>query len=266
MKKLIVNADDLGLSPEVNAGIFHAHAQGVVTATTCLVTLEGFDDAVAGLLRHPDLDPGVHLNLTWGRPAAASPLPRLAPKGLFLGKRRLALALALRRIPEEEIQAELVAQLDRYEAHLGAPSHVDVHQHFHVFGAVWRPLEGLVRDRRIPFLRIPAEKTGGGLFIRHVGRTFRHRPRPAPPPRSTDHFRGLALPGRLETPDLIRIARDLLPGLTELMVHPGGGEVTLYPDRLGHARHREREALTSSAVRSALHEAGVRLTSFRAET
>lgn len=266
IRKLIVNADDLGLSPAVNDGILAAHSQGVVTAATCLVGLEGWDDAVAKLAGHPDLDPGLHVNLTWGRPVHDAPLPRLAPGGKLRGKRGLAVALWLRRIPEAEIAAEVRAQLARFSDRLGTPTHVDVHQHLHVFPRVWAVVLDAVRDAGVPFLRIPGEEVDGGFLIKRAGRAFLRRPRPTPPPRATDHFRGLALPGRLDEGRLIDVVERLPTGLTELMVHPGeaNGDVA-HPDRLSDSRPRERAALTSQRVRDALARAGVSLTTFRAE-
>jgi predicted glycoside hydrolase/deacetylase ChbG (UPF0249 family) len=46
MKKLIVNADDLGLSPKINQGVIQAFKDGVVTTASVMVTKEGFEDAV----------------------------------------------------------------------------------------------------------------------------------------------------------------------------------------------------------------------------
>lgn len=266
MKRLIVNADDLGLSTATNAGIFDAHANGIVTAATCLVTLEGFDDAVERAASHPRLDLGVHVNLTWGRPASPDPLPRLAPGGRFRGKRGLALALALGRVPADEIRREIVAQLETFKNRLGTPSHVDVHQHFHAFERVWDAIVDVTRDADVPWLRFPAEPAEGGPAIKWIARRFARRPRPDRPPRTTDHFRGLAWPGRLDADVLDRLIGSVPDGLTELMVHPGAPEPAgAHPDRLSDSRTTERVLLTSDRVRKSLEEAGIRLTTFSAE-
>jgi len=266
MRRLIVNADDLGLSGAVNDGIFEAHKNGIVGSATCLVTLEGWEDAVARLAVHYALDVGLHLNLTWGRPAHGAALPSLAPKGRFRGKRGLAVALSLGRVSRDELRAEIAAQLQVFTDRLGAPSHVDVHQHLHAFEPVWETLVEVAREAQVPWLRFPAERASGSLVTRWVGRRFRRRNRPPAPTRTTDHFRGIGLAGRLDEDSLLTILRDLPDGLTELMTHPGGPDPSpTHPDRLAGARRGELGALTAASAREAVDAEGIILTTFSAE-
>lgn len=58
---LIVNADDLGLSPAVNEGIFVAHRDGIVTSTSLMVLRDAAPAAVEALAEHPELAVGLHL-------------------------------------------------------------------------------------------------------------------------------------------------------------------------------------------------------------
>jgi chitin disaccharide deacetylase len=58
---LIVNADDLGLTQAVNAGIFAAHERGIVTSASLMVLRDGAPAAVAALVEHPELSVGLHL-------------------------------------------------------------------------------------------------------------------------------------------------------------------------------------------------------------
>ena len=70
MIKLIVNADDFGYSAQVNEAIVKAFADGLVSSTTLMPNMPGFDDAVA-LIRQgriPADSTGVHLNLFEGEP------------------------------------------------------------------------------------------------------------------------------------------------------------------------------------------------------
>src|SRR5438132_3219433 len=68
MKRLIVNADDFGRAPGVNAGVLRAHRDGIVTATTLMVGAPAADDAARIARATPSLDVGVHLTITYGRP------------------------------------------------------------------------------------------------------------------------------------------------------------------------------------------------------
>ena len=80
MRRLIVNADDFGMSRSVNRGVIRAHAEGIVTSTTLLANGASFDDAVALAHAHPGIRVGVHLNVVEGRPLAS--LRRSSPRGV----------------------------------------------------------------------------------------------------------------------------------------------------------------------------------------
>src|SRR5438105_6114679 len=70
-RRLVVNADDFGLSPGVNDGILEAHAAGVVSSVSVLVNAPGWEDAVAALRGGgAALGAGLHLNLTAGEPVS----------------------------------------------------------------------------------------------------------------------------------------------------------------------------------------------------
>ena len=63
MRQLIVNADDLGLSPGVNRGIADAVARGVVTSTSLMVRWPSSDDAARWARAHGSVSVGLHLDL-----------------------------------------------------------------------------------------------------------------------------------------------------------------------------------------------------------
>lgn len=100
---LIVNADDFGLSPAVNAGIIAAHTGGIVTSTSLMVRRPGAEDAAQLAHQHPSLSVGLHLD----------------DQGVDLNERAT-------------ISSEFAAQLDRFRQLIGAdPTHVDSHHHAH---------------------------------------------------------------------------------------------------------------------------------------
>ena len=66
-KQLVVNADDFGFTPDVNAGIVEAHRDGILTATTLMANGDAFEDAVRLARETPTLDIGCHLVLIGGR-------------------------------------------------------------------------------------------------------------------------------------------------------------------------------------------------------
>lgn len=228
---LLVNADDFGFTADVNAGILEAFQRGIVRSTTLMARGAAFDDAVRLARAHPDLDVGCHLMLVQG-PGLPAELP-----GLIL-------ALARRRL---RVYDELARQVGRVLDAGICPTHLDTHKHTHL---LWPPVLAavcrLAREFGIPWVRKPV-----------LG-----RPRGC---RTTDHFAGLRLTGRLDAAALLRVIRRLRSGTTELMCHPGhcGPELLAAPTRLKASRQRELEALCAPEVREALDENQVQLVSFR---
>lgn len=129
-------ADDFGLSPGVSRGILVALQAGRLTATSVMTTRPSWPQAACELRGFQNAaDIGLHLNLTLGAPL--SPMPRLAPSGELPPVRALMSAAARGRLPEAEVRAEILAQIDAFTDHFGrAPDFVDGHQHVHVLPAI----------------------------------------------------------------------------------------------------------------------------------
>ncbi len=82
VRHLIVNADDLGLSENVNAGVFVAHEEGIVTSASLMVRQGAAELAAKGLVRHPELAVGLHLDFSQRDYEIGAPLEILpAPAG-----------------------------------------------------------------------------------------------------------------------------------------------------------------------------------------
>src|SRR5207237_814650 len=80
-RRLIVNADDFGLSDGVNRAISEAHAAGTVSSASLLVNAPGFADAVRRARAAPALGVGLHFNLTMGAPVSpATAVPSLCDR------------------------------------------------------------------------------------------------------------------------------------------------------------------------------------------
>ncbi len=274
-RRLIINADDFGLSEGVNRGIVEAHQAGCVTSTSLLVNLPAFPDAVLRAGRAPQLGVGLHFNLTAGPPVSpAAALPSLCDgeTGRFHPMRRLVARALTGRIAAAQVITECEAQLDRFRA-TGVPlTHLDSHRHVHLLPGVWEPVVEVAKRMRIPLVRVPFDR------LRHVARTpsafaeqtlLRVSYRLAGGngiPRAVDHFRGSELFAHHDYRDrLLALLDDLDPGVTELMVHPG------YPDAEiakwdSYIRERERElaGLTDAAVRARLGTGDIELAHFGA--
>jgi len=270
--RLVVNADDLGLSEGVTRGILEAHRFGIVTASTLMANMPGAEAAVR-LATSAGLDIGLHLNLTAGHPL--SPAGRvtslLGSKGEFARLGVLLLRLTLGRVRREEVEAELVAQIGRARE-LGATlSHLDSHHHVHAHPAISRRVAAIAAREGIPFVRRPIDRSWPPSF---VARTPIDLARAmllgvgciaGPRPERALAFRGVVLGTGFEGTRLRQVLSRLPPGVTELMVHPGHEDAEL-ARHTSYVQGREAElrALTDPGTRELLQQCRVELISFAA--
>ncbi len=274
-RTLIVNADDFGLSPAINRGIVEAHQQGIVTSCSLVASGRAFADAVDLAKANPSLDIGIHLTLVEER-AVLDPhkIPSLVDESgdfpahaVDFSKKYL-----LRRIRSKEIRKELEAQIRKLLDQGIRISHLDSHQHLHILPGIFKLVAQLAKSYQIPIIRLPQEPLKvSGLFQRHrVNRNLEQlilwgfcqnakRARC----QSTQHFRGFSVGGNLTFERLVDILKNLPPGTTELMCHPGLDEIEA-PYRSWNYQHAaELEALTAAESKALLNQLGVRLCSFR---
>jgi predicted glycoside hydrolase/deacetylase ChbG (UPF0249 family) len=265
-KQLVVNADDFGFTPDVNAGIVDAHRDGILTATTLMANGEAFADAVRLARQTPALDIGCHLVLIGGRSlVTGKAFPATAPQ--------LMVALATGRL---RVYDELAAQLRRMVDAGLRPSHLDTHKHTHlappVLDAVARLAEEFdVRWVRRPFdfplnsLRgaVPRMKRLTSHALGLLRRRF-HRVLTRHGCRTTDHFAGFQITGRFRTAELVELMSLIPGGSTELMVHPGrcGPELRAARTRLKESREAELAALTAPEVRAAMLRHAIELVNY----
>jgi len=143
VRRLIVNADDFGLSTSVNTAVIRAHRDGILTAASLMVNEPGFDEAVALAKQNPKLGVGLHLSLLCGR-AALSPekIPGLvSPRGEF-SENPVATGFRyfFQRGLQQQLRAEIHAQFEKFRA-TGLPlDHVNGHLHLHLHPTVFRIL------------------------------------------------------------------------------------------------------------------------------
>lgn len=278
MRRLIINADDLGADVARNEGIFEAIRAGVVTSASILPNGPALDHAIEGI-RAGGFDRvsfGVHLNLSEGRPLASGLSRLTGPDGRFLGKagtHRLLMGPGDASI-EADIAREAALQIRRLCDAGVDVTHIDGHQHVHVFPAALRAVAAVAKGLGIRRMRIPEETlrfgddTPAGLM--EEARRFSALGRKARKVlagmriAASDHFRGLALKGRLDPAALVKLAGTLPEGTTELMVHPGrAADREPFSAFSSADRERELEALLDPRFRLALDLSGAVLISFR---
>lgn len=243
-RRLIVNADDYGLTPGVNAGILAAHRHGIVTSTTALVT-GGLDRAAAARALEAGLGVGLHVNLTLGRPLTRA-RSLVDGRGQFIRDARRAAAGAR----AGEVRDELEAQVERFRTlFVRLPTHLDTHHHIGRHPPVREIVLGLAAVLGVP--------------VRSQDRAARERARAAGVV-TPDHFFGESGPDAYWTParTLARL-RELPAGVSEFMTHPGYCDAALSYSRYARQREVELAGLGASA-RAAAHALGIALCDFGA--
>jgi chitin disaccharide deacetylase len=280
--RLIVNADDLGISPGVTDGILFAHRHGAVTSTSMMANQPSSEYAAQQLGSVPNLGVGVHLTLDQGRPVLpANQVPSLVnADGDFLSNGELRARLWRRKINSHEIEAEFRTQIQWLKARGIHPSHADSHRHIHFYPYVARAFYRACRKEQISRVRVPRIRhypRSGYIGGPHAGAIHRRllvtlymeflmRVRFHSLQRAD--CRVEANP-RYDDQDLSagwRLALENLPaGTYEFVCHPGFAESYRIPQEFpGFARRRELELgiLTDQTFLGLIQRKQIQLISF----
>jgi chitin disaccharide deacetylase len=290
VRRLIINADDFGLTSGVNQAIGECHTRGVVTSATLMANGAALTGAVGLAKDLPKLSVGCHVVLVDGVPV----LPASEVRSLACGDDGKAFAAALGgfvqravtgRFVEEEIEAEACAQFQKLQSEGVVISHFDTHKHTHIFPAVLRPLLRAARACGIRGLRNPFVPARGLAFEELRGRPFlwKRYLQVRALRRFLPAFQELVLEHDMVAPDgcvgvmetgfldenlfsamVHAIANGLPEGTWEMVCHPGYDDADLagVRTRLRGSRATELQVLTSSAAREVLQKSGVELISY----
>lgn len=284
MRRLIVNADDFGLTPGVNRAIAEAHERGIVTSTTLMANSGSFDEAVRLAKADSGWSIGCHVVLLDGNPlidpARVTSLVRRKDHGSFRdGVGGFAVRALTGWIDTEEVQAEVTAQIRKLQAAGIEVSHVDTHKHTHIFPAA---LAGVLRAARtcgVRAIRNPFEVIAAnyvrlqrGMWKRHAqlktlngfAGMFRRAVAKAGL-RTPDGTLGIVATGHLNPSLFDAIAENMPEGTWEFVCHPGyvDGELGAIRTRLRESREQELAVLTAPETRKALQGRGIELISYK---
>jgi len=270
MIRLVLNADDLGLHPRIDEGIFRAREEGVLTSTTVLATGKTARFAV-DRAKALGLGVGVHLCLTTHlSPAAEAAQVRwLAPGGRFRKDwGELSVAWLGGLIPRDEVTLEFEAQLRRVRAMGADVDHLDTHQHLHLLPGVSSIVEDLAAREGLP-LRWPRERPQV-RWLAHPASAAKSgmlsmlaRARPAREARRVRAW-GVFESGRLNVARLVRLLERLPDGEHEIVTHPGLAPGVVAEDPLWrYDWEAELEALTSPAVVDVIQRRQIELVRYR---
>jgi hopanoid biosynthesis associated protein HpnK len=289
VRRLIINADDLGLTAGVNRAIMEAHTGGAVTSATLMANGAAFDDAVERARSAASLSVGCHVVLVDGAPVSEpDSVPTLlangsaARAGFYSRLSAFAARAVFGGFDHEQLVGEIVAQVRKIQAAGVAVTHLDTHKHTHIFPAILAALIkaaricgiGAIRNPVVPAQAMRIRQLAGhpGLWKRytqvrmlrgfapHIPRSMKRAGLATP-----DGVVGVVETGSFDGSLLRRMLENLPEGTWELVTHPGyhDAELGRVRTRLLGSREDERRLLMSRALGEFLRAQGFQLTSYR---
>jgi predicted glycoside hydrolase/deacetylase ChbG (UPF0249 family) len=284
MRRLIVNADDLGLTPGVTKGIVECMSGGIVSSTSLMVNMPFAPDAVR-LARERELAVGVHLNLTTGRPVSPPAKVRslVNADGSFHSHAQFVNRLTRFKVSMADICREFSAQIEAVRRLGIEPTHVDTHHHLQL----WLPVAwALLRvGRRSGIRKTRTTRTTDMAVRRSRSGTWRGWPKRRYKTVvdalirvwfQTPTWRMEASAFRVEhgsdqrsgLQEWLRLIETVerLPGspTVEVACHPGYVDDELRENaKYVEGREREQSALMSEELQASIRRADIRMISFR---
>jgi len=281
VKKLIVTADDFGLSLPVNEAVELAHQHGILTAASLMTGAPACADAVERARKLSSLGVGIHLTLVDGCPV----LPPEQVPGLVGADGRFSTdpvkfgtSLFFSKDLRRQAEAEIAAQFEAFRKTGLVMDHINGHQHFHMHPAISKIIAKLARDFANPPVRIPVEpllpsytatsdrfrdRLSGWIFFYAQSRLLRHRARAAGL-GVNDRVFGLNDSGAMTETRVLQFLEKLPHGTTEFYFHPATRRWPGVDNLPDHYRPMDEfAALTSLNVKARAKALDLTLTSFR---
>jgi len=166
--QLIVNADDFGISEEVNESVVRAFKYGVLTSCSLMVTGPAFDQAVKLAKDNPKLSVGIHVVSVMGKSVLSkSEIPTLVDEEKNFSNSPVVAGLKyyFSKRARFELRKELAAQFEKFKS-TGLPlSHIDGHLHMHVHPVIFDAALELGEAYGAKRMRVPLEE-------RHLALSF----------------------------------------------------------------------------------------------
>jgi hopanoid biosynthesis associated protein HpnK len=281
VRRLIVNADDFGLTSGVNRAIVEANRSGIVRSATLMANSQAFAEAVEFAGQCPQLGIGCHIVLIDGVPICNDVSSLTKGSGRFrTNLKDFALAAVRKKISAAEIKQEAEAQIRKIQSCGIAITHVDTHKHTHLVPHVLRSVIKAAKACGLRAIRNPFElrrsrvsriagtktqwmRSAGVMAFQVFAPQFRKIMREEKMV-TTDGTLGITVTGQLDQKVLTGILQAMPEGTWELVCHPGYCDADLRNagTRLLESRQIELQALTSEETRKTLADCGIELISY----
>jgi predicted glycoside hydrolase/deacetylase ChbG (UPF0249 family) len=269
MKRLIINSDDYGRTPDISHGIRKAHLDGVVTSTTCMMNIPTTaSDVAIALQETPRLGLGVHLVLTMGKPI----LPREAvPSIVDTNGNHFKYDAFIANLPNlniNEVKAEWRAQIERFIKAAGRkPDHLDSHHHSSFFTPeLFRGMLEIAKEYDCPIRNPIAHRSNPTAGMPDVADPMsEHAPRLMKEfnVRSTDTIFVSFYDDGATREELFHILDRVEDGTSEIMCHPGYVDGAFAKESVyNFQRVEELKILTDPILKQALWDRNIELITF----
>jgi len=259
MKRLIINADDFGLTPGVTRGILDAHLNGVVTSASALMNSPQVTESLNEAFRvAPNLGMGVHLVLTWNKPLLKpEKVPSLVDGGgYFYGSPQISEHADDFNL--NDVRNEWQAQIEAFIATGRRPDHLDSHHHSsYINPKLFTLMLKLAQKYSLP-IRYPSIPEESSLDIEPFIQILGHHSVRFPQSCITAFYdEGVSFA------NLSTIISMIPEGISELMCHPGLSDSDLMKGS-SYAAQREAELriLKSKDLKECIKENSVSLARF----
>jgi hopanoid biosynthesis associated protein HpnK len=284
LRRLIINADDFGLTPGVNRAIAETHHNGIVTSATLMANSRAFSEAVELAKKEPKLSVGCHVVLVDGEPLLpVSEVSSLLTKDSRFptGFGAIAKAALTQKLNVAEIESEVTAQIRHIQNAGVSVTHVDSHKHVHMLPPVGAAIIRAARDCGVRAIRNPFvpvkplalahltrrpqlwKRYAQTKILRRYEREFLRQVADAGM-ITTDGSFGVISTGSLDA-ELFRAVVGSIPdGTWEFVCHPGyiDNELGTIRTRLRESREKELAVLISEEARAAIADRHIELISY----
>lgn len=268
-RRLIVNADDFGLSRSVNEAVVRAHREGILTTASLMVNEPACAGAIALAKENPKLGVGLHLTLLMGHSALPpGKIPGLVnPRGEFSNNPvGVGMSYFFKRSLREQLRAEIHAQFEKFHATCLPLDHVNGHLHLHLHPAIFKILMEDSDRLGIRHLRLTRDCLSRSLKMSRGHWWYRlshaaiydwlsRHARKGLKRRRIKHAQitfGLLQNAQVDEAYVLKLLPELPEGASELYSHPS-------LDEFAH----EFDALVSPRVKELVKKLGIRLVRYQ---
>lgn len=147
MSLLIINADDFGYSAGINYGIIHSYQRGILSSTTMMANMPGFEEGVKLAKENTGLGIGVHLTLTCGSPLRDDVFSLVEDNGQF---HHISFYEKKFEINLDDLYKEWKEQIERIIRSGIDPTHLDSHHHVNNITPITEVFTQLAEEYSLP--------------------------------------------------------------------------------------------------------------------